>query len=100
MKHLLSIILFLSVFHFASADLLTDITDGKYRAKTVSGIKSMNDGEHYTLLQNNKLIVKYSYKTGQAVDTILARTSRKFWFTTSKNSVIAALLLQNITCST
>ena len=58
MKHLLSIILFLSVFHLASADLLTDITDGKFRAKTVSGIKSMNDGEHYTLLQNNKLIVK------------------------------------------
>ena len=77
MKHLLSIILFLSVFHFASADLLTDITDGKYRAKTVSGIKSMNDGEHYTLLQNNKLIVKYSYKTGQAVDTIFDASTTK-----------------------
>lgn len=77
MKHLLSIILFLSVFHFASADLLTDITDGKFRAKTVSGIKSMNDGEHYTLLQNNKLIVKYSYKTGQAVDTIFDASTTK-----------------------
>ncbi|NCB85205.1 MAG: S9 family peptidase [Bacteroidia bacterium] len=77
MKHLLSIILFLSVFHLASADLLTDITDGKYRAKTVSGIKSMNDGEHYTLLQNNKLIVKYSYKTGQAVDTIFDASTTK-----------------------
>ena len=77
MKHLLSIILFLSVFHLASADLLTDITDGKFRAKTVSGIKSMNDGEHYTLLQNNKLIVKYSYKTGQAVDTIFDASTTK-----------------------
>ena len=77
MKHLLSIILFLSVFHFASADLLTDITDGKYRAKTVSGIKSMNDGEHYTLLQNNKLIVKYSHKTEQAVDTIFDASTTK-----------------------
>ena len=77
MKHLFSLILLFSVFHFASADLLDDISDGKYKAKIVSGMKSMNDGEHYTLLQNNKLIVKYSYKTGQAVDTIFDASTTK-----------------------
>jgi len=28
-------------------------------------IQSMNDGEHYTALENNTRIVKYSYKTGE-----------------------------------
>lgn len=77
MKHILSLLLFFFVFNFASADLLTDITDGKYRAKSVSGMKSMNDGEHYTLLENNKLIVRYSYKTGKAVDTIFNASTTK-----------------------
>ena len=77
MKHFFSLILFFFVFHLVSADLLTDITDGKYRAKSVPGMKSMNDGEHYTLLENNKLIVKYSYKTGKAVDTIFNASTTK-----------------------
>lgn len=46
--------------------------DGTFRSKGVYGIRSMNDGEHYTVLENRgKKIVKYSYKTGQAVATLL-----------------------------
>ncbi len=37
---------------------------GTFRASTVSGLRSMNDGEHYTVLENDSKIVKYSYKTG------------------------------------
>ena len=38
--------------------------DGTFRSKGVYGIRSMNDGEHYTVLENRgKKIVKYSYKT-------------------------------------
>ena len=41
-----------------------------FQAQTVSGLRSMNDGEHYTTLENNSKIVKYSYKTGDEVDVI------------------------------
>lgn len=46
--------------------------DGTFRSKGVYGIRSMNDGEHYTVLENEgKKIVKYSYKTGQPVAVLL-----------------------------
>jgi len=40
-----------------------------FRAKTVSGLLSMNDGLHYTAFDGD-LIVKYSYETGLPVDTL------------------------------
>ncbi|HDR89794.1 MAG TPA: S9 family peptidase [Bacteroidetes bacterium] len=40
-----------------------------FRAKTVSGLRSMNDGRHYTAFDDD-LIVKYSYETGLPVDTL------------------------------
>ena len=46
--------------------------DGTFRTKGVYGLRSMNDGEHYTVLENNGTrIVKYSYKTGLPVATLL-----------------------------
>ena len=54
------------------AGLLYDITDGKFRVKTMDMPKSMNDGEHYTVLVNHKAIVKYNYKTGATVDTLFS----------------------------
>lgn len=46
--------------------------DGTFRTKGVSGLRSMNDGEHYTVLENNGTqIVKYSYKTGKPVETLV-----------------------------
>ena len=54
------------------ANLLYDITDGKYRVKSIEIPRSMNDGEHYTMMVNGKAIVKYSYKTGATVDTLFS----------------------------
>jgi dipeptidyl-peptidase-4 len=51
-----------------------------FGAKTVSGISSMNDGAHYTTLVSSgdeKIIVKYNYKTGNAVDTIFNSATLK-----------------------
>lgn len=46
--------------------------NGTFRTKGVYGIRSMNDGAHYTVLANNGTqIVKYSYKTGQPVETLV-----------------------------
>lgn len=42
-----------------------------FQAQTVTGLRPMNDGEHYTTLENSNKIVKYSYKTGRQVDVIL-----------------------------
>lgn len=46
--------------------------DGTFSSKGVRGLSSMNDGEHYTVLENGGTrIVKYSYKTGKPVETLL-----------------------------
>lgn len=42
-----------------------------FRAKGVRGIVSMNDGIHYTTLENGKKINQYEYATGKLVKTLL-----------------------------
>ncbi len=43
----------------------------KFFPQSVQGVSSMNDGEHYTTMENrNSLIVRYAYKTGAVVDTV------------------------------
>ncbi len=51
---------------------------GTFRGERVGGIRSMNDGKHYTSLERNESgssIVKYSYKTGLATDTLATSKS-------------------------
>lgn len=46
--------------------------NGTFRTQGVAGLRSMNDGEHYTVLENQgKKIIQYSYKTGKPVATLL-----------------------------
>ena len=71
MKRNFFLLLLLLCIQFTQADLLTDITDGKFKPKSLSAIQSMNDGEHYTVMQDDDMIIKYNYKSGKAVDTIL-----------------------------
>lgn len=54
------------------ANLLYDITDGRFRAKSVNTPRSMSDGEHFSLMPTGKAVVKYNYKTGAVVDTIFS----------------------------
>ncbi|HYX08650.1 MAG TPA: S9 family peptidase [Bacteroidales bacterium] len=44
--------------------------NNEYSARSVSGLRSMNDGEHYSVLEAGKRIVKFSYATGKAVATL------------------------------
>lgn len=60
----------------AQSDKITleKIWDGTYSAKSVSGIRSMNNGVHYTSSQKNsgqQYIIEYSYADGTPTDTIL-----------------------------
>jgi len=53
---------------------------GKYRQKSVYGLRSMNDGKHYTTLdrgENGPTINKYSYETGALVETIYSSSDLK-----------------------
>lgn len=78
MRHRLLLFLLFSTLTtsiFAQKQKLTleDLLEkGTFAAKGVYGLRSMNDGLHYTVLADgNSKIVKYSYKTGKAVATLL-----------------------------
>lgn len=63
---------------------LKEITDRMFRQKTAVGeMRSLPDGEHYTAMNADRnMIVKYSYRTGKAVDTLFnATTARECEFT-------------------
>lgn len=57
---------------------LNDITSGKYSARRVSPVMSSADGESYYQADSKRtMIIKYSYKTGLATDTIFnTKTAR------------------------
>jgi len=67
---------------------------GTFNQKLITGINSMNDGEHYTSNVDNKFIVKYEYKTGNAVDTILKSAwcnnlkIESYEFSSDENSIL------------
>ncbi len=65
-----------------------------FKAESVSGIVSMKDGLHYTVY-SNAAILRYEYKTGKLVDTILAEGSLKnkitigdYQFNSEENKII------------
>lgn len=48
------------------------LVNGTFKTKGIAGSRSMNDGEHYTALENNGTkIIKYNYKTGKPVATLV-----------------------------
>jgi len=50
---------------------LSTVMDGTFYPKGASSVTPMADGEHYLTSENGRLILKYSFKTGQVTDTIL-----------------------------
>ncbi|MBI1288616.1 MAG: prolyl oligopeptidase family serine peptidase [Flavobacteriales bacterium] len=76
-------IVFLIIFNtlavFAQQEItLEDIwKTGKFRTEGVYGIRSLNDGKHYTTLQNSN-VIKYSYESGDSVDAIVLASDLKF----------------------
>jgi dipeptidyl-peptidase-4 len=52
---------------------LEDVMRGKFYARSTGGLRSMNDGIHFTVLNRSEgSIDKYSYETGEKVATILS----------------------------
>jgi len=44
--------------------------EGQFYQRSVYGLRSMKDGDHYTTLEQGKKIVKYAYKSGKEEETI------------------------------
>lgn len=87
-QKLISCVVF-SVFTLNSAQEITlnKIHSGYYRTEFIYGINSMNDGEHYTVLEKDG-IVKYSYKTGKKIETILEAKIQDYRFSHDENKVL------------
>ncbi len=75
---LFSILLAISANAQSQKITLEDIfKKGTFRAQSVYGLRSMNDGIHYTTLEGNTKIVKFSYKTGEEVEVLFDITKVK-----------------------
>ena len=87
-QKLISCVIF-SVFTLNSAQEITlnKIHSGYYRTEIIYGINSMNDGEHYTVLEKEG-IVKYSYKTGKKIETILEAKIQDYTFSHDESKVL------------
>lgn len=77
MKRIFLLLISLTMLLTLQANLLYDITDGKYRPKRPDMPVSMNDGEHYTMMTDDQTIVKFSYRTGNVVDTLFSIKNSK-----------------------
>ena len=87
-QKLISCVVF-SVFTLNSAQEITlnKIHSGYYRTEFIYGINSMKDGEHYTVLEKDG-IVKYSYKTGKKIETILEAKIQDYTFSHDESKVL------------
>ena len=73
-RYCLFLLVLLSTLDLSAQQLtLEDVVIKKtYGQKSVNGLASLNDGLNYTTLENmGKELVKYSYKTGEKVATLL-----------------------------
>ncbi len=78
LQHMLrTCLVILIIFNTSLTWAQTEITlediwkNGTYRTEGVYGIRSLNDGEHYTTLQKEG-VVKYNYESGDSVDIVVA----------------------------
>lgn len=70
---------------------LNDITSGKYYAKGISPMISSADGETYFQTDSKRsMVIRYSYKTGQAVDTLFnTKQARECPFETFQGFIVS-----------
>ena len=76
---------------------------GEFSQKSVHGLRSMNDGIHYTTLEDQSRIVKYSYRSGDQVEVLFDAEKyeeiagfRRYTFSESENKILIATQVQPI----
>lgn len=85
------------VISFAQNEItLEDIwTKGTFSAKGVPGFQSMKDGRYYCAQDNNENIIRYSFASGKAIDTLVKSAELNLkGFSYSWSSDESKLLLQ------
>lgn len=76
-------LVFLIIFNTVSVWAQTDITlediwkSKKFTPEVVRGIRSLNDGEHYTTLQHSN-VIKFEYKSGDSIEAVVLGAELKF----------------------
>lgn len=81
-------------------------TTYSFYPKSIYGIRSMNDGEHYTSIELRRNIVKYSYKTGKKVEDIFVLSNIKgdslpnriddYWFSKDEKKILISTEVEPI----
>ena len=69
MKKTIAILACVLAWMSVQADLLTDITDGKFKSAGLSEMSPLADGERYAQLVGNDIFA-YGYKSGAVTDTL------------------------------
>ncbi len=75
-KYAVIILLTFISHNLFSQEIINKITledifiDKKFTERSVRGLRSMNDGEHFTTLEDSRKIVKFSYKIGEIIDIL------------------------------
>ncbi len=67
------LLLFMSSFLSVAQNQITldDLfAKGTFTQRSVMGLRSMNDGNHFTVMENGNQVVRYSYQTGQKVSVV------------------------------
>lgn len=66
---------------------LEKIHTGYYKIQYLNGISSMNDGEHYSVLEPDG-IIKYSYKTSQKISSIAQGNFENYTFSNDETKIL------------
>jgi dipeptidyl-peptidase-4 len=91
----------LCIFQVNAQEVSREITlediyqKGVFREKSVYGIRSMNDGEHFTTLEEGKKITRYSYQSGEAIEVLFNTiendmTIRDYQFSADESKILLA----------
>lgn len=69
---LITLFLIANIFNLSAQYMFDyeDIKGGRFAVKTVSGVRSMNDGEHYTVITEGNKVDKYRYSSGDFVSRV------------------------------
>ncbi len=86
-KILFSISFFSAAALFAQEITLDKIYSGYYRSKGISGISSLNNGEHYVVIEPGG-ISKYSYKTSRKEGDIVQGNFQSYIFNEDESKIL------------
>ena len=78
-----------SVCCFAQEVSLEDIFVGKFQPKYIQEIKSLNDGKHYVVLEQNG-IIKYHYENQNSSEVLLSGSFDDYFFSNDENQLVVS----------